>query len=86
MTKAPWIGRSHSDYCPIHRFVNGGELFVHLQREGRFTEERSRFYAAELLCALEHLHSYKVCEPFFTLRLECLRGILDSDFYMHICR
>ncbi len=41
-------------------FINGGELFHHLQREGRFNEERSRFYAAELLCALEHLHQFNV--------------------------
>ncbi|KAF9434142.1 AGC protein kinase Gad8 [Entomortierella beljakovae] len=41
-------------------FVNGGELFHHLQREGRFNEERSRFYAAELLCALECLHGFNV--------------------------
>ncbi|KAE8214806.1 hypothetical protein CF327_g1826 [Tilletia walkeri] len=41
-------------------FVNGGELFHHLQREGRFSEVRSRFYAAELLCALEHLHDFNV--------------------------
>lgn len=41
-------------------FINGGELFHHLQREGRFNEERSRFYAAELLCALEHLHCFNV--------------------------
>jgi serum/glucocorticoid-regulated kinase 2 len=40
--------------------VNGGELFYHLQREGRFDQVRSRFYAAELLCALEHLHSFNV--------------------------
>jgi serum/glucocorticoid-regulated kinase 2 len=37
-------------------FVNGGELFHHLQKEGRFSIERARFYAAELLCALECLH------------------------------
>ncbi|KZP01329.1 Pkinase-domain-containing protein [Calocera viscosa TUFC12733] len=41
-------------------FVNGGELFHHLQREQRFSEERSRFYAAELLLALEHLHDFNV--------------------------
>ena len=40
--------------------MNGGELFYHLQREGRFDENRSRFYAAELLCALEHLHMFNV--------------------------
>ncbi|TPX47866.1 hypothetical protein SeLEV6574_g02424 [Synchytrium endobioticum] len=41
-------------------FVNGGELFHHLQREGRFSEDRARFYAAELLCALECLHGYNI--------------------------
>ncbi|EGG10403.1 uncharacterized protein MELLADRAFT_115517 [Melampsora larici-populina 98AG31] len=40
--------------------INGGELFHHLQKEGRFSEERARLYAAELLCALEHLHAYDV--------------------------
>lgn len=40
--------------------VNGGELFYHLQREGKFNQDRSRFYAAELLSALEHLHSFNV--------------------------
>ncbi|KAF8513085.1 kinase-like domain-containing protein [Gautieria morchelliformis] len=38
----------------VMSFVNGGELFYHLQREGKFDQGRSRFYAAELLCALEH--------------------------------
>ncbi|KAJ2776847.1 Serine/threonine-protein kinase [Coemansia javaensis] len=41
-------------------FINGGELFHHLQREGRFDQHRSRFYAAELLSALDCLHSYNV--------------------------
>ncbi|TNV79205.1 hypothetical protein FGO68_gene13766 [Halteria grandinella] len=37
-------------------FLNGGELFYHLKREGRFTESRTQFYAAEILLALECLH------------------------------
>lgn len=41
-------------------FVNGGELFHHLQVEGRFNEDRARFYTAELLCALECLHGFDV--------------------------
>jgi len=44
----------------VMSFVNGGELFYHLQREGKFDQHRSRFYAAELLCALEHLHGFNV--------------------------
>jgi len=38
-------------------FVNGGEMFFHLQKDKRFSEERSRFYSAEILLALEHLHA-----------------------------
>ncbi|CDO95931.1 unnamed protein product [Kluyveromyces dobzhanskii CBS 2104] len=41
-------------------FINGGELFYHLQREGRFDLSRSRFYTAELLCALEALHDFDI--------------------------
>ncbi|RUO96241.1 kinase-like domain-containing protein, partial [Jimgerdemannia flammicorona] len=41
-------------------FINGGELFHHLQMEGSFDEERARFYTAELLCALECLHGFNV--------------------------
>lgn len=41
-------------------YVSGGELFGHLQRDKMFSEERARFYTAELLCALEHLHRYNV--------------------------
>lgn len=44
----------------VMSFINGGELFYHLQREGKFDQDRSRFYAAELLCALEHLHGFNV--------------------------
>ena len=36
--------------------MNGGELFYHLRKDTRFTEERSAFYAAEMLLALECLH------------------------------
>lgn len=39
------------DYCA------GGELFFHLCREKKFPEQWTRFYSAELLLALGHLHS-----------------------------
>jgi hypothetical protein len=41
-------------------FVNGGELFYHLKREGRFAENRVRFYVAEIVSALAYLHSYDI--------------------------
>ncbi|KAG0001560.1 hypothetical protein BGZ79_004503 [Entomortierella chlamydospora] len=44
----------------VQDFMNGGELFFHMQNEGTFSESRARFYTAELVLALEHLHSCNV--------------------------
>ncbi|XP_063065649.1 serine/threonine-protein kinase Sgk2 [Engraulis encrasicolus] len=41
-------------------YVNGGELFYHLQRERCFSEPRARFYAAELASAIGYLHSLNI--------------------------
>ncbi|KAK9711003.1 cytochrome c oxidase subunit 1 [Basidiobolus ranarum] len=38
-------------------YVIGGELFSHLRRAGRFTGDMTRFYAAEIILAIEYLHS-----------------------------
>ena len=37
-------------------YVNGGELFFHLSRERVFTEDRTRFYGAEITLAIQYLH------------------------------
>lgn len=37
-------------------YVPGGELFCPLRREGRFSNERARFYSAQIASALGHLH------------------------------
>uniref|UniRef100_H2Y5U9 Protein kinase domain-containing protein n=1 Tax=Ciona savignyi TaxID=51511 RepID=H2Y5U9_CIOSA len=41
-------------------YVNGGELFFHLQRERTFTESRARFYAAEIASAVGYMHSLEI--------------------------
>jgi len=41
-------------------YINGGELFYHLKKEGRFPENRVKFYAAEIVCAMAHLHSLQI--------------------------
>ncbi|KAM9969133.1 hypothetical protein ACTFIW_003684 [Dictyostelium discoideum] len=41
-------------------FVNGGQLFYHLQKEAIFSEDQVRFYMAELILALEHLHDSNI--------------------------
>lgn len=36
------------------------QLFFHLSRDRVFTEDRARFYGAEIVSALEYLHSRNV--------------------------
>lgn len=44
----------------LEEFVTGGELFFHLRRAIRFTNDVSRFYAGQILLALEYLHSMNI--------------------------
>ncbi|KAK4719474.1 hypothetical protein R3W88_017812 [Solanum pinnatisectum] len=37
-------------------FINGGHLFYHLYRQGIFSEDQARIYAAEIVSAVSHLH------------------------------
>lgn len=75
-------------------YINGGELFFHLKKEGRFPEHRVKFYAAEIVSAMDHLHSlgivYRDLKPenilidsdgmtFLTFK------ILTQQFLGHVC-
>lgn len=49
--------QTKSNVYLVMPFVAGGELFHHLHKEGLLLESSARFYAAEMVLALEHLHS-----------------------------
>ena len=34
----------------------GGEIFTHLRKVGMFEEAHTKFYAATVVCALQHMH------------------------------
>eukprot|EP01112_Ceratiomyxa_fruticulosa_P006119 TRINITY_DN16920_c0_g1_i1.p1 TRINITY_DN16920_c0_g1~~TRINITY_DN16920_c0_g1_i1.p1 ORF type:complete len:388 (-),score=91.85 TRINITY_DN16920_c0_g1_i1:245-1408(-) len=61
-------------------YVNGGELFFHLKKEGRFPEPRVRLYAAEIISAIAHLHSLGIV--YRDLKPENI--LLDSDGHITI--
>ncbi|XP_061232663.1 RAC-beta serine/threonine-protein kinase isoform X2 [Neopsephotus bourkii] len=66
--------------CFVMEYANGGELFFHLSRERVFTEDRARFYGAEIVSALEYLHSRDVV--YRDIKLENL--MLDKDGHIKI--
>jgi len=40
----------------VMEYINGGQLFYHMRKDCLFTEDLARFYAAEIILALQHLH------------------------------
>jgi serine/threonine protein kinase len=44
----------------ITEFMQGGEMFFHLHKEKRFSNEKTRFYIIELILAIEFLHKNKM--------------------------
>eukprot|EP01113_Clastostelium_recurvatum_P044421 TRINITY_DN74_c0_g1_i2.p1 TRINITY_DN74_c0_g1~~TRINITY_DN74_c0_g1_i2.p1 ORF type:complete len:402 (-),score=118.55 TRINITY_DN74_c0_g1_i2:66-1271(-) len=61
-------------------YVNGGELFFHLKKEGRFPEARVRLYAAEIVSAIAHLHALGIV--YRDLKPENI--LLDSEGHITI--
>lgn len=45
-----------SNFYFIMEYVNGGDLFFHIRKARQFTPQRAKFYAAELVLALEFMH------------------------------
>ncbi len=37
-------------------YAPGGEMFTHLRTTGRYTEDMTRFYSAQIILAFEYLH------------------------------
>lgn len=41
-------------------FLQGGEFFTYIAKVGKFSWKVASFYAAQIVLALEYLHSYKI--------------------------
>ena len=64
----------------VFDFFNGGELYSYISK-GSFSEERSRFYAAEIVEGIAHLHAHDIV--YRDLKPENL--LLDADGHIRIC-
>ncbi|KAI9178939.1 hypothetical protein H9P43_005601 [Blastocladiella emersonii ATCC 22665] len=72
--------QNHERLYLVMEYVNGGELFFHLSQSGRFPEKRAKYYAAEVILALQCLHGKGIV--YRDLKLENI--LLDKDGHIKI--
>ncbi len=46
--------------CLVTEYVNGGDIYFHLAKDKQFSEDRARFYGAEIVSAIEYLHKQSI--------------------------
>ena len=55
--------RTFQDKAHVHmllEYVNGGEVFSHLRKAGRFSKEIAKFYTGQIVLVLQYLHEMKI--------------------------
>jgi len=80
LTHLTYSFQTQDRLCFAMEYVNGGELFYHLSKLRTFTEDRTRFYGAEIISALGYLHENNIV--YRDLKLENL--LLDKDGHIKI--
>jgi serine/threonine protein kinase len=70
--------QSDEEYFFVLDFMAGGDFYAFLKRHRKLDENQMRFYAAEVLLALEYMHSYEPAIAYRDLKPENIMIGIDG--------
>ena len=85
--QSPFVNRiqysleQNNSLCIFSPYMGGGELLSHLQEEGRFAEDRGRFYLAEIVLAMQYLHDIGLSQ----LNIRDRNILLNANGHVVLC-
>jgi len=66
MIEHPFVVKLYRTFQDTHfvhmllEYVNGGEVFSHLRKAGRFSKEFTKFYSGQIILVLQYLHARQI--------------------------
>lgn len=75
-----FVFKTNSYLCIVMPFIRGGEIYSYLRSKKTFSEYQTRFYSAQIILALQYMHSMNIV--YRDLKPENI--LLDCDGYLKI--
>ncbi len=60
IVKLAYAFKDASNLYMVLEYVSGGEMFTHLRKTGRYSEENACFYASQIVLTFEYLHYLQI--------------------------
>lgn len=60
LVKMSYVFQTEQKVYFVMNFIRGGELFTHLNNEKRFSEDKARFYAIQIMLSIGYLHKQDI--------------------------
>lgn len=60
LVKMSYVFQTEQKVYFIMNFIRGGELFTYLNNEKRFSEDRAKFYAIQIMLSIGYLHTQNI--------------------------